>query len=140
MDIMAPNAFIGRTDPPTDGALSEALGPTKSIWDKLIESLDSRGVSEREWKCYSVKQGWSLRLLRKKRTIVWMAPCDDRFRVAFILGDRAVLAAHGCGLPKKILRMLDSAEKYPEGTGLRLEIRSARDLPAVMKLADVKMQ
>ena len=140
MSTLAPNAFIGRTDPPTDEALSEALGATKSIWDKLVTQLDSLGVSNREWKCYSTKQGWSLRLLQKKRTIVWLAPCDRKFRVAFILGEKAVQAAHECGLPQKIVNMLDSAEKYPEGTGLRLEIKTERDLAPVMKLVGVKMQ
>ena len=138
---LTPNAFIGSTVRPSEADLEKALGDAKCAWDSLIADLAAEhGVSTQEWKSYSSKAGWSLRLLRGKRTIVWLAPCAGRFRVAVILGDRAVQAARRCGLPARVLKSLDEAEKYPEGTGLRLEVKGMRDLPAVKKLAVVKLE
>jgi hypothetical protein len=137
----APNAFIGRKERPTDPDLEEALGSAKPVWDRLISELAAEHeVAIQEWKCYSPKAGWSLRLLRGKRTIVWLAPCAGCFRVAFILGDKAVAAAHQARLPARVLQLLDQAPKYPEGTGLRMEIRHTKDLPAIMKLAVIKLE
>jgi len=140
MTGMTPNAFIGKAEKPTDSDLAAALGPAKPLWDGLIADLAAQQeVTIQEWSSYSIKAGWSLRLKKKKRTIVWMAPCNGCFRVAFILGDKAVQAARKGALPARVLRALDEAEKYPEGTGIRLEIERPRDLPMVKKLAAIKL-
>jgi hypothetical protein len=135
-----PNAFIGKSERPSEPDLAKALGPVKPVWDGLLADLEAElGVSLQEWTSYSLKAGWSLRLKRGKRTIVWMAPCEGCFRVAFILGEKAVLAARQCGLSAAALRALDEAEKYPEGTGVRLLIKGPKDVPTVKKLAVVKL-
>ena len=91
-------------------------------------------VTIQEWTSYSLKAGWSLRLKRGKRTIVWMAPCEGCFRVAFILGDKAVLAARQSRLSARALRALDEAERYAEGTGVRLVVNGPKDIPTVKNL------
>jgi len=140
MTALPPNAFIGSRQKPADAALAAALGSAKPAWDQLIASLAAdHGVTIQEWKSYSAKAGWSLRLLRGKRTIVWLAPCEGCFRVAFILGEKAVAAARQGGVPAPLLRLIDEAEKYPEGTGIRLHVKALKDLPAVKKLAEIKL-
>ena len=135
------NAFIGRTTRPSDRDLETALGHIKPTWDQLIADLaGEHGVTLQEWRSYSPKAGWSLRLKRGTRTIVWLTPHNGFFQVLFILGDKAVLAARQAGLPARVLRQLEEAPRYPEGTGLRLQIKAARDLPAVRKLAAVKLR
>ena len=39
MSDTAPNAFIGRTEKPTDADLSEALGLAKPVWDGLVTDM-----------------------------------------------------------------------------------------------------
>ena len=133
---MSPNAFIGRTKPPTDDELSTELGAARAFWDELITEL---ALPVQEWNSYSPKAGWSLKLKLKKRTIVYLAPCHGSFRVAFILGDKAMEAARQLKLPKAVLKIIDEAPRYPEGSGLRLEIAARKDLAAVKKLAEVKL-
>lgn len=141
VDTYPLNAFIGRTATPTGAALAEALGPAKTVWDGLIAHLAAQhDVAIQEWKSYSVKTGWALRLKRGKRTILWLAPCEGCFRVLFILGDKALLAARESQLPARALRALGRAEKYPEGTGVRLLIKGPKDIPTVKKLAEIKLQ
>ena len=133
---MSPNAFIGRTKPPTDEELSTELGAARALWDELLTEL---ALPIQEWNSYSPKAGWSLKLKLKKRTIVYLAPCHGSFRVAFILGDKAKEAARQLKLPKAVLKIIDEAPRYPEGTGVRLEIAARKDLAAVKKLAEVKL-
>ena len=133
---MSPNAFIGRTKPPTDEELSTELGAARALWDELLTEL---ALPIQEWNSYSPKAGWSLKLKLKKRTIVYLAPCHGSFRVAFVLGDKAMEAARQLKLPKAVLKIIDEAPRYPEGSGLRLEIAARKDLAAVKKLAEVKL-
>ena len=138
---LEPNAFIGHTDQPTDAELGKALGAAKPVWDRLIADMAAEhDTAVQEWKCYSPKAGWALRLKRGKRTILWLAPCEGCFRAAVILGDKAVRAARAGGLSARELRLLDEADKYPEGTGIRLHIRTVKELSTVMKLAVIKLE
>jgi hypothetical protein len=133
---MSPNAFIGRTKPPTDEELSTELGAARALWDELLTEL---ALPIQEWNSYSPKAGWSMKLKLKKRTILYLAPCHGSFRVAFVLGDKAMEAARQLKLPKAVLKIMDEAPRYPEGTGVRLEIAARKDLAAVKKLAEVKL-
>lgn len=134
------NAFLGKTDEPSAKELASALGPAAPVWDELLDWLAKvEHLSEREWTSYSPKYGWALRVKRKKRNIVYMAPGQDCFRVSFILGDKAVAAAHSTRLPKAVTKALDEAPRYPEGTGLKLVVSRSRDLAAVRALTVVKL-
>ena len=133
---MSPNAFIGRTKPPTDDELSAELGAARVLWDELLAEL---ALPIQEWHSYSPKAGWSLKLKLGKRTIVYLAPCRGSFRVAFVLGAKAVEAARQSKLPKAVTKIIDEAPRYAEGTGVRLEITARKDLTAVRRLAEVKL-
>ena len=133
---MSPNAFIGRTKPPTDDELSAELGAVRALWDELLTEL---ALPIQEWNSYSPKAGWSLKVKLGKRTILYLAPCHNTFRVAFVLGAKAVEAARQSNLPKAVMKIIDEAPRYPEGTGVRLEITARKHLAAVRKLAEVKL-
>ncbi len=136
---MLPNAFIDKPKPPTTAELTAALGSAKPVWDELIADLLQAGVADQEWNTYSPKAGWSLRLKRKGRNIVYLAPCQGCFRVALILGDKAVQAARRSKLPQRVSKILDAAPRYPEGTGVRLEIKKTKDSEIVKQLAAIKL-
>lgn len=137
---MEANAFIGKAKKPTEEELAAALGPAKVVWDRFVTGLaEENGVDVQEWSSYSRKAGWSLRVKRKKRTIVWLAPCQRCFRVAFILGDKAMKASRKCGLPPRMLKILEEAPKYPEGTGVRIAVKGAKDIAMLKKLAEIKL-
>jgi hypothetical protein len=134
-----PNAFIGKTTQPTDEEVTTALDATSEVWMQLVDWLADQGVAEEEWNSSGRKYGWSLRLKQKKRTIVYLSPCAGCFRVAFVLGDRAIAAARQSDLSKSTLLLLDEAPRYAEGTGVRLMVKGAKDLAAIRKLALIKL-
>lgn len=134
------NAFIGKTTKPTVEEIAAALGPTASLWDELLAWFAAEhDVDVEEWKSYSAKHGWSLQLKLKKRTIVHMAPYEGSFLVAYILGDKAVKAALDSDLPKSLAKTIAEAPRYPEGTGIRVMIKNARDLAVIRRLAPFKL-
>jgi len=134
------NAFIGKATQPTEEEIATALGPTAALWDELLAWFAAEhGVETQVWKSYSAKYGWSLQLKLKKRTIVHMAPYGDSFLVAYILGDKAVKAALDSDLPKSLAKTIAEAPRYPEGTGIRVTVKNARDLAVIRRLAPFKL-
>jgi hypothetical protein len=59
------------------------------------------------------------------------------FRASFALGDKAVKAAIKAG-PPRLATLIQQASRYAEGTGVRVEVKSAKDLPLVITLARCK--
>lgn len=138
---MVSNVFVGKAAQPTENELTAALGPAKTVWDRLLAVLAQEyGLTVQEWNSYSPKAGWSLRLKRGDRNILYLSPGDGCFMVSFALGDKAVQAARQSKLPKRVIEIIDSAKRYAEGTAVRLDVAGIRDIAAVKKLAALKLQ
>jgi Protein of unknown function (DUF3788) len=138
---MLANAFAGKPDQPTESELAAALGPAKSIWDRLLAELAQKcDLVTREWNSYSRKAGWSLRLKDGDRNIVYLSPGPGCLMASFALGDKAVRAARESKLPKTVLDLIENAKRYAEGTAVRLEVRVPKDIAAVIKLATIKLE
>jgi hypothetical protein len=136
------NAFIGKSQKPSPEDLAAALGPTAALWDKFVDSMATElGVVTQEWKTVNPnKYGWSLRLKNKTRNIAYLSPYRGFFMVGFVLSDRAVKAAGEARLPTTVAKAIAAAPRYPEGTGVRLAVKTARDLPSLRKLAAIKLE
>lgn len=117
------------------------LGRGHSLWLNLAADLKrDLKLDGEEWNSYSVKAGWSLRLQSKKRNIVYFSPRTGWFLASFILGEKAVAAARKSKLPVRILKMIDEAKRYPEGTAVRIEVHAAADADIVKTLAKIKFE
>ena len=134
------SVFDDRSRPPRDDDLAATLGTTFVFWNELKRLMASRFAPlSVEWEFTSKKTGWGLRLRREKRTILYMTPCRGYFMASFAMGEKAAKATHESDLPVSVLGVIDSAKKYAEGRGVRLEVRNAEDVRSVEKLAVVKM-
>ncbi len=138
---MLQNAFIGRPEKPGDDDVTVALAVARPLWDQLLQRLAAEcGLTSYEWGTSGRKYGWSLRVMAKKRRILYLLPSRGAFGVTLVLGDRAIGAARDMKLPAKVMRLIESGQRYPEGTAIRLEVASAKDIDAVLKLAAIKLQ
>lgn len=138
---IVPNAFIGRANAPADGDLAAELGrPAQKLWDRLLAGLAAQHqLFEMDWHSYSRKAGWSLRVKRGERNILYLSPCHGCFRASFALGDKAVAAARASKLPEDVIRIIDTAKRYAEGTAVRIAVSGASDVAAVIQLAGIKL-
>lgn len=138
---MLANAFIGQAKRPSKAQIARALAASHPLWQDLVSSLkQDLKLDKEEWNSYSTKAGWSLRLQFKKRNILYLAPGNGSFLASFVLGDRALAAAKSSNLPPDILKILDEAKRYPEGTAVRLEVHSRKDVEVVKTLARIKLE
>ena len=139
--MLSENAFIGKLTQPTPKELAGKLGSAKDLWNHVVSDVTSEcGITDKEWNCYSPKAGWSLRLKQKKRNIVYLSPCDKSFRVAFILGEKAMRVAKNTEFSAKYVKLITEAVRYPEGSAIRLEVTNSEDVAFVKQLAKIKVE
>jgi len=135
------NVFAGQSVAPTGKELAAVLGSNLVLWTRLVSDLRQElKLDGEDWHSSGLKYGWSCRLQRKKRNIVYLGPRVGRFVAAFALGDKALAVARQSGLPARVLNMLADAKRYAEGTAVRIEVSSPEDLEIVKALARVKVE
>ena len=134
------SVFRDEASHPTADELTSALGPAAPVWSALIGHVRRTCPESREqWKFSRAKFGWSLRLTKADRVILYLIPQAGRFLVGIVLGAKAVAAAQTAGLPAHVLKSIAEAPRYAEGTGFRLAVESETDLPPIETLTALKM-
>jgi hypothetical protein len=133
------SAFGDKKHPPTDPELQEVLGRAYAAWSDLPAMLEARlGPATHAWGYAGRPYGWALRVLLKKRVILYMTPQPQQFLVAFALGEKAVHAVQAARLPTNVLQAIEAAPRYAEGRGVRFEITGRRQLAPLVRLAVIK--
>jgi hypothetical protein len=136
---MALSAFDDKAKPPQEADLKATLGESYAQWSALKKHVSSQYAASSDWGFSGKAYGWGLRLKTEKRAVLYMTPCKGYFLASFALGEKAVKAARESDLPASVLEVIDSAKKYAEGRGVRLEVRTAEDVRNIEKLAAIKM-
>ena len=98
--------------PPTTRELTTLLGESYAAFLALTRRRPS--VS-REWRRYSKKSPWVLKVSQGDRTLFYASPVADAFEVTVVLGERAIAAALGGRVSKNLHPAIRAAKAYVEG-------------------------
>jgi hypothetical protein len=137
---MALSALDDKSVEPTPAQLAKVLGRSGKAWSHLVSRMETLyGALSEQWSFSGAKYGWSCRLRRKKRTILYLTPQHERFQVGVVLGDRALTLLRRDELSPEALAMIDDAPRYGEGTGVRLPVTALANCADVEILVEAKM-
>jgi hypothetical protein len=138
---MSVSVFDEREVKPDEKALLKAIGKSAGHWKKIKSHLENEyGELTEDWKYYGQKTGWLLKTLKKKRNLFFCIPLKGSFHLTFVFGDKAVRAVQDSDLPETIKTELKNARKYAEGRGLRIDVKSAKDVKNIQKLIEIKVK
>jgi hypothetical protein len=134
------SVFDDKTTPPTEAGLRRALGSAAAPWSELVSHIqDTYAPTVEQWHYAGARYGWSFRIGKPDRVILYLIPQDGRFLAGIVLGPKAVAAAASARLPARVLELIAAAPRYAEGTGVRIPVSKGSDLPSIRKLAALKM-
>ena len=137
---MPAKPHLTKSGVPNAVALGRTLGATQPLWDELVAHLEATYAPvTSEWKPARTSPLGILRLIRKKRTILYLLPRDGFFLTAFVFGEKATSVVRTSDLPAAVITELNAARVYAEGRGIRLETRTPSDVATMKKLAEIKM-
>lgn len=136
-----PGAFVEKDRRPDAKRIAASLGKTaNALWRQTREAIAAvHGPIAEEWVFGGKAYGWSLRLKRKTRAVVYLTPCEGYFRASFAVGEKAAQAAHDAPLSAAVLALIDGAPRFAEGRAVRVEVRRASDVKTVASIAAIKM-
>ena len=138
---MALSVFGEKAKAPSDDDLRAMLGRAYPSWSKLIASVrECISPIAEVWTFTTAGAGWGLRLRHKDRVILYMTPQERHFLVSFALGEKAVAAAQAIRLPRAIRDAIAAAPRYAEGRGVRMAVKSIRQISGLVALAQIKWQ
>jgi hypothetical protein len=125
---------------PEEQQIDALLGDAATQWRALIDAISEAHPPVIEsWSFGGIKYGWSLRLNRKARVILYLIPQDGGFLAGIVLGERAFQEARSLQLPDHVRRLLEGAPLYGEGHGFRIPVADSEDVRAVTQLVKMKM-
>ena len=138
---MALSVFGEKVRRPSDDDVRVTLGKAYPCWEQLLLQVGERlGPITQIWGFTSATTGWGLRLRHKDRVILYMTPQQNQFLVSFALGEKAVAAARAARLSPSILNAIKAAPRYAEGRGVRITVKSSRQVSDLAALAQIKRQ
>lgn len=138
---MSASIFDLKLIEPNDEMLAVELGKTKGYLDKIGMFIkETYGDLTLEWKFYSQKSGWILKMFNKKRNVLFIIPCKGYFRVTFTFGDKAVVEVLSSGLPEFIKHEVFTARKYSEGRTIQLEVKTDKQFENIINLIQIKLK
>ena len=133
--------FIDKSSHPSEDQMKEALGPTYHYLGDIINFLTEKlGKVQPDWKFYSPKYGWTMKILHKKRNLCFISPRENYFRLSFVFGDKAVAEIEKSTIPKEVIERLVNARKYMEGRGILFEIHDNSEIGTLKKLFEFKIE
>jgi hypothetical protein len=121
---------------PGDEELIDLLGKAHAAFKALAH--DRAGVTC-EWKRYSKKGPWALKVNEGERTLFYLIPRANQFEVTVVLGQRATDAALAGRVRSELHATIRSAKPYVEGRPVKVVVTRKEDLVSVEELVAVKL-
>lgn len=123
--------------PPTESEMAAALGEMYPAFQALVGRA---GPGAAEWRRYSLKSPWVLKVSQGKRSLFYARPESGHVLVTVLLGGRAVEAALAGQVSKRLHASIREAKVYPEGRPVSVVIRKPSDIAGVEQLIAVKLE
>ena len=118
----------------------KVLGKQGVLWTAFVAGVEKQAPSARQnWNFSGAKYGWSMRLMKGDRVLVYLTPQDGAFMVGVALGERAVRAGANARLSAKARKAIADAPRYAEGRGIRFAIATRTDVTAALQLVELKV-
>ena len=122
---------------PSADELASILGKSYGAFQALAHD---RAGATCEWKRYSKKGPWVVKVSEGERTLFYLTPKADQFEVTVVLGERATEAALAGRVRPELHAAIRSAKLYVEGRPVRVVVASKAELAGVAELVAVKLK
>jgi len=138
---MSASIYNDKAIQPDDSMLRNDLAESYEYYEEISQFINNNyGNLSLDWKFYSGKSGWILKLLTKSKNVLFVIPCEGYFKVAFTFGEKATDFILNSDFSEFVKTELLNAKKHVEGRTIQLDISKEFDCDNVLKLIEVKLR
>lgn len=118
----------------------EALGRSYIQWIEIIQYCrDLYPPLTENWKNFGKSSGWTLMVMHRDKTIIFLFPNKSFFNVFFIVDEITLRNIQNDSFPDEIMQQIASAKSYQTDKSFNIQVRNAEDAEWVKKLIRKKM-
>jgi hypothetical protein len=139
---MSQHILNDSTIEPTEESIFKLLGKNSKYWKQLLDYLYKNHTDISEvWKYYNDGKSWLFRVLKKKKTVCWMAILSENtFQVGFWFSNKAEPVILSSDLPDDVKKGYLAGKKTKIGRGIGIIMNEDRDFENVVKVIELKMR
>jgi hypothetical protein len=116
------------------------LGRAYAPWAGIVRVVEALASPlEIQWRPSKIAFGHVCLLRHRQRTLLYLLPEQASITVAIVIGERAYGLAMASTLSVAVKSSLAAARPYAEGRGIRVPVRTKRDLATIRKLVVIKL-
>ena len=114
--------FEDKSFVPDEGMVADALGGSFPIWTCLRDFVTENYPDVKcEWRHYGKSSGWVLKLLSKKRNLLFFIPKADCFRLRFGISEKTAPCIEASDLSDVVKEAVRLATPYSEGISINVD-------------------
>jgi hypothetical protein len=126
---------------PSNNMITTTLVDTYALWEELYSHVKATYPSiVEEWKYYGKTAGWCLKLVSKKRNLLFFIPLKGYFRIRIVLSEKVVAYLETIELPNEIKKAIHAATPYIEGRSIDIDINHSEQIEAIKNLLKIKFK
>ena len=124
---------------PTEEIIFSNIGDNKKHWQALFKELHEKYPGfEEQWRYYKDGYAWLLKIVKKKKTVMWVAVFDGFFNTTFYFGEKAEPVIMSSDLPENLKEQYRT-NRYGKIRGVTVTPHSAKDIKDVFSLVTLRL-
>lgn len=126
---------------PTDEVIEENLGNVYPVYNELLTDITGDNFSlTPEWRYYNDGKAWLCKVVKKKKTIMWISVWNNHIKVSFYFAERYVPGIAGLPISDDIKERVLKEKTVGRIVPLILSIDKKEQLTDLLTIADYKLK
>jgi Protein of unknown function (DUF3788) len=125
---------------PTEEIIFSHIGKFKTLWQSLFDHIYTNhpGFSK-QWRYYNDGKSWLMKVTRKPKTIFWLSPIKNTFRVTFYFTDKAEEVINKSSIPDELKKQFKEGKHYDNIRRLTITFKNKKDIEYAKELIEIKL-
>ena len=132
--------LTNRDEFPTEEIIFSHIGKSKVLWQSVFSFIRATHPDlTEEWRYYNDGKSWLLKVVKKTKTVCWVAVLKNSFRMTFYFTDKAEQSIVNSSISDELIEQFQNGKRYNKIRGLTITFKYKKDVEYVKVLIALKL-